>query len=114
GLQQSVRANAHGTEANLEVRECLALQPVHAHHGYRHSRKNDEHVNQRPELVSRGAGRQRAAEIRHEGGQHQRSTSPSTMSIVPMTATTSATRRPRTITSSACKLTNDGGRTRRR
>ena len=29
GLQQSVRAHAHGAEANLHVRQNLALQPVH-------------------------------------------------------------------------------------
>src|SRR3989442_652755 len=43
-----------------------------------------------------------------------RSTSPSTISMVPMMATTSAINPPRTIRSSACRLMNDGGRTRRR
>src|ERR1019366_4038121 len=114
GLQQSVRAHAHGAEANLEVRQRLALDPVHGQHSHGYSRENDEHINQRPELVPRFAGRHLAAEIRGDETGHQRSTSPSTMSIVPMTATTSATSKPRTIMSSACKLTNDGGRTRRR
>src|SRR5438128_10851087 len=39
-----------------------------------------------------------------------RSTSPSTISIVPMIATTSATRCPRTMRSNACKLMKEGGR----
>jgi len=41
-----------------------------------------------------------------------RSTSPKTMSSVPITATTSATSAPSTILLSACRFTNDGGRTR--
>ena len=45
---------------------------------------------------------------------YYRSTSPKTMSKVPIIATTSATNPPRTMRSSACRLTNDGGRTRRR
>src|SRR5256884_9804264 len=39
-----------------------------------------------------------------------RSTSPSTISIVPMIATTSATRWPRTIGSNPCKLMTEAGR----
>src|SRR5208337_4068620 len=116
GLQQSVRAYAHGTEANLEVCQHLALDPVHANHSHRYSGENNEHIHQRPELAARSTRRHRilAVEIRHDEIGHQRSTSPSTMSIVPMTATTSATSKPRTMTSSACRLTNDGGRTRKR
>src|ERR1017187_9933464 len=115
GPQQSVRAHAHGAKANLEVRQRLALDPVQEpHHGQSHSREDDEHINQCPELVPRLAGRHLAAEIRGDEIGHQRSTSPCTMSIVPMTATTSATSAPRTIRSSACRLTNDGGRTRKR
>src|SRR5690348_17496721 len=43
-----------------------------------------------------------------------RSTSPNTISNVPMIATTSATNPPATMRSRACKFTNDGGRTRTR
>ena len=46
------------------------------------------------------------------GGRHQRSTSPSTMSMLPMQATTSATIRPRHMSSSAWRLMSEGGRTR--
>src|SRR5215469_3219597 len=42
------------------------------------------------------------------------SISPNTMSSVPITATTSATIDPITIWRSACRFTNDGGRTRAR
>src|SRR5208282_4964288 len=98
----------------LEVRERFAFEPVHGHHSHRHSCENNEHINQRPQLVVGGAGSDVAAEVRHELVQHQRSTSPSTMSSVPITATTSATSKPRTMMSRACKLTNDGGRTRNR
>src|SRR5581483_10906992 len=41
---------------------------------------------------------------------HQRSISPSTMSMLPMAATTSAIRRPSHILGSACKLAKDGAR----
>src|SRR5581483_8897972 len=43
-----------------------------------------------------------------------RSTSPSTTSIDPISATTSATRCPFTSRRSPCRLQNDGGRTRKR
>src|SRR5207244_8703882 len=104
-----MRAHAHGTKTNLKMRGRLALNPVHRHYRDRNAGENDEHIDQRPELVVVLAGSQRAAEIGHETVEHQRSTSPSTMSIVPMTATTSATIMPRPILSSACKFTNDGG-----
>src|SRR5208283_5670070 len=109
-----MRTHAHRSQANLEVRQCLALDPVHANHGHRYARENDQHINQRPQLVVSRTRSDVAAQVGHELIEHQRSTSPSTMSIVPITATTSATSKPRTITSSACRLTNDGGRTRKR
>src|ERR1700683_943019 len=109
-----MRADAHWAQPDLEVRQRLALDPIHGNHRDGHSRENNEHIDQRPKLVSRLARRQRASEIRHHEIRHQRSTSPSKMSIVAITATTSATNKPRTMMSRACKLTNDGGRTRRR
>src|SRR5205085_9080999 len=42
------------------------------------------------------------------------STSPRTMSMEPISATTSATRCPRTRRRNPCRLQNDGGRTRKR
>src|SRR5580700_3273221 len=109
-----MRTDAHRTEPNLKVRQRLALKPVHRHHRERDAGENDQHIDQRPELIPGLARGHRAPEIGHDEVRHQRSTSPSTMSIVPMTAITSATSRPRTMMSSACKLTNDGGRTRTR
>src|ERR1700719_1485497 len=45
------------------------------------------------------------------GQLHQRSTSPSTMSIVPMHAIKSATSRPSASLGNACRFTNEGART---
>src|SRR5579863_7791555 len=109
-----MRAHAHGAEANLEMRQSLALQPVHRHHRDRHSTKNHHDVYDSPEHIA-GLSRGRiAAEIGGYVIEHQRSTSPSTMSSVPITAMTSATSAPRTMMSSACRFTNDGGLTRTR
>ena len=123
GLQQAVRAHAHGAETHLHVRENLALQPVHRDHGDREAHEDQHDVDQRPEHVSGGA-RRFVAEYDEYGRSHasagliairiQRSTSPRTMSSVPITAITSATSWPRHITSRACRFTNDGGRTRTR
>ncbi len=57
GLQQAVRAYAHGAEADLKMRQSFALQPVHRHHGDRDSAKNHQDVNQRPEDVAGLPGR---------------------------------------------------------
>src|ERR1039457_4943776 len=107
-----MRTDAHRTKANLEVGQRFALEPVHRDHRERHARKNDEHVDQRPELVSRRTRRPCHPRIEIGGDEigHQRSTSPSTISSVPMTAITSATSKPRTMMSRAWRLTNDGGR----
>src|SRR6516225_6054462 len=56
-------------------------------------------------VVALGDRRPRQAEKRL-----YRSTSPSTMSIEPMAATTSAIRRPSHIFASVCKFANDGER----
>src|SRR6202021_4157640 len=117
GLQKAVRAHAHGTEAHLHVSENFALQPVHRDHRNGQAEKNKEDVDEGPKEIPRGAGRLGPAEVGLyviDDGLHQRSTSPRTMSRVPITAITSATMAPRHITSSACRFTKDGGRTRTR
>ncbi len=56
GLQQSVRAHAHGTKANLHVRQDFALQPVHAHDSQRNPGDHQQDVNGGPEHVAGFAG----------------------------------------------------------
>ena len=56
-LQQSVRADAHGAEAHLHVRQNFSLQPVHRNDGDRESAEHQQDVDNRPENVSRAAGR---------------------------------------------------------
>ncbi len=115
-LQQAVRTDAHRPEAHLHVRENFALQPVHTDDGQRDTAEHDKDVDQRPEGTAVDARRDVhiLVEVRRDEVGHQRSTSPSTMSSVPITAITSATNWPRHISSSACRFTNDGGRTRTR
>src|SRR3954463_7090839 len=112
-----MRPNAHRPQTNLHVRQDLALQPVHRDHGDRQSDENKQHVDSRPKEIPSRSRCFVAAEIRldvlHEG-VHQRSTSPKTISSVPMTAITSATSWLRHINSSACRFTKLGGRTRTR
>src|SRR3954452_1846514 len=110
-----MRTHTHRSKANLEVRQHLALAPVDHHYKARHATENDQDVNQRPELIVGRTGSQPlGVQITGELLKHQRSTSPRTMSSVPITATTSAINMPRTILSKPCKFTNDGGRIRMR
>src|ERR1700690_732319 len=109
-----MRANAHRSKTNLHVRQNLALQPVHRDHGDRESAEDEQDVDEGPKNVPGLSGSLIALEIREDVIEHYRSTSPSTISSVPMRAPTSATSAPRTKRSRACKLTNEGGRTRRR
>src|SRR4029077_12759585 len=109
--------HAHRPKANLHVRQDFPFQPVHSDHGDRQSDEHQQHVDRGPEKVSGGAWSLVAAEVRldvFDEGVHQRSTSPRTISSVPMTAITSATSWSRHITSSACRFTKLGGRTRTR
>ena len=55
-LQQAVRADAHRAQANLHVRQNLALQPVHRDDSDRQSEKDQEDIDERPEHI---AGRTR-------------------------------------------------------
>src|ERR1019366_10328772 len=116
-----MRADAHGAETNLHVRQNLAFQPVHGDHRDRKPGEDQQNVEQSPKNTSGDgasfAGRpfstgQVSLNAIENALEHQRSTSPSTMSSVPITAMTSATSAPRTIKSKACKFTHDGGRTR--
>src|ERR1700687_569703 len=95
-----MRANAHRPESGLHVGHHLSLDQHDVSRNERENRHNhqgiDERQNMRPEEFNEPV--------------HQRSTSPNTISRVPIIATTSATMWPRTILSKACKLTNDGGR----
>src|SRR5262249_37403712 len=109
GLEQAMWSHTHGAKTDLHVGQDLALQPVHRDHRNGKAKKNQQDVNQSPECIARLAGGLIAAEIRGDVIEHQRSTSPSTMSSVPMTAITSATSWPRTIRSNACKFTNEVG-----
>src|SRR5947208_92239 len=112
-----MRAHAHGAEAHLHVSKNFALQPVHGDDGDRESAEHEQNINRSPEDIARASGRAIAVEVGlnvEDEIVHQRSTSPRTISSVPMTAITSATSWPRHITSSACKFTKDGGRTRMR
>src|SRR5262249_8629284 len=96
--QDAVGADAHRTEPRLRPRDDLALQQNHVGDRREHTREqHDEDLEKwDDELVD------------------HRSTSPSTMSIDPINATTSAMRWPRTRRGNACRLQNDGGRTRKR
>ena len=61
GLEQAVRAYAHGAETHLHVRQDFALEPVHRDDGYGKPTKDQQNVNRRPEnarvYVSEAAGR---------------------------------------------------------
>src|SRR5208283_893777 len=105
--------DAHGPQANLHVRHHLALEPVHENHANRNSCEDQQNVDNYPNQVAGFAWRHIRMQVPQEALDH-RSTSPSTMSSVPMMATTSATRLPWAIFASACKLMKDGGRTRTR
>src|SRR5579863_2221845 len=117
GLEQAMGPDPHGAEAHLHVGQNLPLEPVHRNDRNRQSHEHQQNVDESPEDISRAAGRLVTVEVGLyviDDGLHQRSTSPRTMSRVPITAITSATIWPRHITSSACRFTNDGGRTRTR
>jgi hypothetical protein len=58
-----MRADAHGAETNLHVRENFALQPVHRDHGDRESEKDEQNVDGDPENVSGSAWGLVAGEI---------------------------------------------------
>ena len=116
-LQESVRPDAHRPQPHLHVRQDLALQPVHCNDRDRQPDKNQQDVDGSPEEIPRRAGSLVTFQIRLDvlnHTVHQRSTSPRTMSRVPITAITSATNWPRHINSSACRFTKLGGRTRTR
>ena len=108
----AVQVDPHASaQPHLHVRESCA-QPVHDSHLFAEYQKD---VDRRPKNVSRAARRLVAVEVGlnvQNQVVHQRSTSPRTISRVPMTAITSATSCPRHMTSSACRFTKDGGRTR--
>src|SRR5437899_667935 len=95
-----MRPHAHRAQADLHIRHDLALDQ-HDIAGYQ---RQHRHNHQR---------KQHRKNVWHDRVDH-RSTSPSTISNVPITATTSATRCPRIIWSSASKLISDGGRMRTR
>src|SRR5262249_12018478 len=84
--------------------------PVHRNHCDRQAEEDGHDVNEGPEEIPGLARCDIAVEVGLDVIDHQRSTSPRTMSRVPITAMTSATNAPRTIMSSACKFTNEGGR----
>ena len=52
GLQQAVRAYAHGAEAHLHVRENFALEPVHGDDGDGESAEDEQDVDHGPEDVA--------------------------------------------------------------
>src|SRR5215469_7454242 len=112
-----MRADAHGAKADLHVSQNLAFEPVHRDDRDRKPDKNQQHVHRGPKEIS---SRSRSFVASNVGQDvldevvHQRSTSPRTMSSVPITAMTSATSCPRHIRSSAWRLTKLGGRTRTR
>src|SRR5205814_2393149 len=100
-LQQTFRSNAIRSESRLNQSEKPPLDPVHRRDDDLHNDERDEKFDERPD------------QIPHPRIDH-RSTSPNTMSIVPISATRSETRCPCAIAGSACRFTNDGGRTRQR
>ncbi len=108
----------------VERRDRLDLARGHPQHardlGHRLGRDLPQLVLHRPE-----GGQDRAARVRIAIAgaldlrprlrlQRHRSTSPRTMSMDPMTATTSAISSPRTMCGSALRLLNDGARTLQR
>src|SRR5262249_32297937 len=97
-LQDPVRAHSHRPEARLRPGDDLALEEHHVGDRREHnSEEDDDDLQERDDEL-----------IDH------RSTSPSTMSIDPISATTSATRWPRTRRRSPWRFANEGGRTRKR
>src|SRR6266478_4094092 len=104
GLEKSVRPHAHRPQPRLHVRHELAF---HQHDVADDQRQNGDDSHSRKQRRPEGF---QELDGCLNNGIHYRSTSPSTISIVPMIATTSATRCPRTMRSNACKLMNEGGR----
>src|SRR5207244_8635030 len=96
-LQHAVRPDAHRAEPRLRPRDYLPLEQHHVGDGDERRVQDDRNLQQRDDEL-----------IDH------RSTSPSTMSIDPISATTSATRWPFTRRRSPWRLQNEGGRTRKR
>src|SRR5215472_7341408 len=85
GLKQTMRADAHGAEAGLHVGHDFAFEQNDV--ACEKGQHGDDHD-----------GIDHRQNVRRYGGwnevTHQRSTSPRTMSMVPMMATTSATSAP--------------------
>src|SRR5208337_271209 len=128
GLKQAPRPDPHGAQPRLHEREDFALHVDEVSHNPGDHRKHNQDLDGRQdewmesEKVNCVLGHSlyRNSKIaRHTSDlefriSHYRSTSPSTISSVPITATTSATRWPRIMMSRACKFKRDGGRTRTR
>ena len=117
GLQQSVRAHAHGAEPDLHVRENLALQPVHRDHRNGKAEEDKRGCRRRPRTYSRGAGRLVAGEVGLDVSIIERISGPPRREQCRACRSRRSRRPPagpRHITSSACRFTNDGGRTRTR
>ena len=96
-LKSAVRADAHRSEAHLHPGDDLALEEDHVGHADERRIEHEQNLDER-----------------NDPAVDHRSTSPSTTSSEPMSATTSATRCPLMSGGSACRLQNDGGRTRKR
>ena len=95
-LERPLRAHAVGAEARLHE----AHQPPLGEHDH----EADDRRHRRDEQHDLDVGQHRRGQDLH------RSTSPSTMSIVPISATRSEMRWPLASRGRACRLMNDGGR----
>ncbi len=99
GLQRAVEADLHGSEAPLRVRRDLPLQP-----------DQEQHVEGEEAEDGPGAEGQRGAEVADDPRQqvvqraHHRSTSGITRSVLPSTATASATMWPGITSVSTARL----------
>ena len=107
-LQEAPGSHAVRAHPGLHIAQDLALGE-----GEVGDQRQDAHEEQDDDLDRR---RDRPVEEHVAHGladrlEHQRSTSPSTMSVVPMIATRSASRAPLDSSGTDCRLMNDGGRT---
>src|SRR5207249_11143031 len=98
-LEDAIRPDSHWPKPDLNPGGDFSFRQSQKRNNAGDNVEHDEYLDERNKDVI-------------DSKIHHRSISPSTMSRVPMIATTSATICPATIFFSDCRFTNDGGRTR--
>ena len=106
-LKNPVRTDPHGPKPDLNERRNFAFRQRHQRNHTGQRAEDNPDLDQRDEDVIDCKIHIRQSELLPVD-------LPSTISSVPITATTSATMCPITIFRSDCRFTNDGGRTRAR